>query len=57
MVKMIWSENQESMVVKGFTYKGKHYTWCESDELYYRDDVDDSYFMEIPTRAMLDRGL
>lgn len=57
MAKMIWSENQESMVVKGFVYRGKHYTWCEADELYYRDDVDDIYLMEIPAEAKLDRGL
>jgi hypothetical protein len=51
----IWSENQETMIDKGFTYKGKHYTWDEADEVYYRDDVDDNYFMEIPEGAKIDR--
>jgi len=51
----IWSENQEAIIDKGFTYKGKHYTWDEADEVYYRDDVDDNYFMEIPEGAKIDR--
>ena len=54
MAKMIWSENTGDMVYKGFTYKGKHYTWAEADELYYRDEVDDTYLMEIPKEADLD---
>ena len=51
----IWSENAESMIEKGFTYKGKHYTWDEADEVYYRDDVDDTCLMEIPKEAEDDR--
>lgn len=54
-MKMVWSEVNEAMVVKGFTFKNKHYTWCESDEVYYRDDVDDTYMMEIPAGAVEDR--
>lgn len=55
MIKKIWSESQESMVVKGFTYRGKHYTWNDMDEVYYLDEADDSYFMEIPDGAEVDR--
>lgn len=54
MGKMIWSENEGAMIYKGFTYRGKHYTWDEADEVYYRDDVDDTYLMEIPKEAELD---
>ena len=41
IIDMIYSPYLECMIEKGFTYKGHHYTWCESDLVYYRDDVDD----------------
>lgn len=37
----IFSETIGEMIPKGFTRKNRHYTWCESDAVYYRDDVDD----------------
>ena len=51
---MIWSESQERMVNKGFTLNGRHYTWNDADEVYYRDDTDDTCYMEIPKGAKLD---
>lgn len=50
---MIWSESLEKMVHSGFTIKDdddidKHYSWNEEDGLYYNDDTDEDYFMEVP---------
>lgn len=41
------------MVAKGFYYKQHHYSWNEADMLYYRDDVDDAWFEEIPEGAVI----
>ena len=47
------SDSFDEMVQKDFTYKGKHYTWNDSDCLYYNDNGDeDDYFMEIPEGAI-----
>lgn len=52
-MKMIWSENEERMIHKGFTFivykrNGKeykeHFTWNEEDELYYNDETDEDYY-------------
>ena len=51
---MIYSDSLECMVHKGFTYKGKHYTWNDADCVYYWDESDDDYYMEIPDRALVD---
>lgn len=58
MVKMIYSDYMECMIVAGFTVTktyedGKvvshHYTWNEIDLVYYNDDVDGVLFDELPT--------
>jgi hypothetical protein len=56
---MIYSEYNEGMIHKGFTYGHKHYTWCEADEMYWRDDVEgdgyDIYQAEsLSNRCMID---
>lgn len=49
----IWSDSMECMIAKGFFFKKHHYTWNEADMLYYRDDVDDAWFEEIPEGAVI----
>lgn len=39
----------------GFIYKNKHYTYNFQDEVFYRNDVDDECFMEIPKDALIDK--
>ena len=62
--KMIYSDYLGTMIPAGFTIrkvlfdrqgnepykicKQKHYTWDETDLLYYSDEIDDDYYMEIP---------
>ena len=53
-MKKIYSEYLEEMIAKGFTLNGKHYTWNETDLVYYRDDVDDRYLEEMPKEATPD---
>lgn len=42
--------------ITGFIYKNKHYTWHEADLVYYDDEVDDSWFEEIPKVAKKDKN-
>lgn len=55
MAKMIWSEAQEKMVVKGFSRSANgfraHYTWNDDDEVYYNDEDEEDYYMTIPASA------
>lgn len=48
----IYSDSLDEMVLKGFTYKGKHYTWNDPDCVYYQDDVDDEWYDEVPEGAI-----
>lgn len=57
MEKMIYSETCGGMIVKGFTRirrrgdvvtSNRHYTWDESDAVYWNDEVDDDYYMDKP---------
>jgi hypothetical protein len=48
-MKMIWSNTVGKMIGKGFMRPLKnggyrHYTWNESDAVYWADDVDDRYY-------------
>lgn len=43
-MKMIWSDNNNRMIHKGFTYHNKHFTWNESDEMYYYDESEELRF-------------
>ena len=44
---MVWSGANGIMIHRGFTRKGKHYTWNEADEVYYNDENDeDFYFLQ-----------
>jgi hypothetical protein len=48
-MKKIWSDTVGAMIPKGFKRKLKdrdcrHYTWNESDAVYWADDVDDRYY-------------
>lgn len=71
MSNFIWSDTVGTMIPKGFTtqvvlfdcsrlrpYQVKrsfHWTWCEADGVYYRDDVDDIMRFECPKNG--ERGL
>ncbi len=59
MMKMIYSDSLNEMVVYGFRMKLKrggytHYTWSDADCVYWNDDVDDKYYMEVPKNAIID---
>jgi hypothetical protein len=48
-MKKIWSDTVGAMIPRGFKRKLKdgdyrHYTWNESDAVYWADDVDDRYY-------------
>ena len=51
---MIYSDSLECMVHKGFSYHHSHYTWNDEDCVYWNDDTDDDYYMEIPSDAIPD---
>ena len=55
---MIYSEYLGVMIIKGFYMKKKngeyrHYTWSDSDCLYWSDDEDCFCYYEIPSNAIL----
>ncbi len=50
----VYSDSLGEMVVKGFSYKGNHYTWNDFDCVYYADDSDECYYMDIPKGAIAD---
>lgn len=54
MAKMIYSDYLEEMVVSGFTVGETHYSWNEIDLVYWSDETDDDYYMEVPKSAILD---
>ena len=54
-MRMIYSDSLNEMIIKGFTYKSKHYTWNDLDCVYYCDNVDDTYFFEVPINAKIDQ--
>lgn len=58
MGKMIYSDTCGRMIPSGFKRLKKdgeyrHYTWSEDDAVYWADDVDDRYFMEIPENNVI----
>ena len=55
---MVYSEMLGGMIIKGFYMKKKngesrHYTWNESDCVYWADDVDDRFYYELPKNAII----
>lgn len=54
MARMTWSRSLDTCVEAGFTFRGTHYEWNDFDCLYYSDDSDEDYFMEIPRKAVVD---
>ena len=55
---MVYSEMLGGMIIKGFYMKKKngqyrHYTWNESDCVYWADDVDDRFYYELPENAII----
>ena len=57
MNNMIYSDSLGGMIIKGFYMKKingeyRHYTWNDEDCVYWADDVDDRYYMEIPKNAI-----
>lgn len=44
----IYSEVLDEVIQRSFTHKKHGYTWNEDDLLWYRDDTDERWFMEIP---------
>ena len=55
MPKKIWSRTKGRMIPEGFTYRKHHYTWCEEDQVYWRDDMKDRYREKVPREAILDK--
>ena len=54
----IYSEFLGAMIIKGFYMKKKngeyrHYTWNDSDCVYWADDVDDRFYFEVPKNALI----
>lgn len=47
-MKYIYSHSLDDIVLKAFYYKGKHYTWNDIDCVYYDDDTEENYFMDVP---------
>lgn len=52
-MKHIYSNSLNCMVVKEFIYKGKHYTWNDTDCLYYWNESDETWLEEIPDGAII----
>ena len=57
--KMVYSDSLDEYVIAGFTIEDeeegtKHYTWYDDDCVYYWDEADDDYYMEVPKGAKLD---
>ena len=55
---MVYSEMLGGMIIKGFYMKMRnqqyrHYTWDESDCVYWADDVDDRFYYDVPKNAIL----
>ena len=55
---MIYSESLGELIIKGFYLKKKngeyrHYTWNDSDCVYWADDVDDRFYYDVPQKAIL----
>ena len=42
---------EETPEVTEFEYKGNIYVWNEDDEVYYNENSDEDYFMEVPKGA------
>lgn len=55
MSNYIFSESLGELVIYGFMYNGRHYTWNDMDCVYYRDDVDDICVDYPPALAEVDR--
>ena len=54
MARMTWSRSLDDCVYAGFTFKKKHYEWDDIDCVYYSDDSDEDFFMEVPRTAVVD---
>lgn len=57
--KMVYSESLDEDVIAGFTIEDEeegtmHYSWHDEDCVYYWDDSDESFYMEVPKGAKLD---
>lgn len=55
---MIYSESLGEIIIMGFYMKKKngeyrHYTWNDSDSVYWADDVDDRFYYEVLQNAIL----
>ena len=52
MMKMVYSDSLDEMVVQQFTYKGHLYVWNDEDCVYYDEtEGDESYLFEVPANA------
>ena len=55
---MIYTESLGFMIIEDFYMKKKngeyrHFTWSDSDCVYWADDDDDRFYYEIPQNAIL----
>ena len=48
----VWSKNLNDLVVREFFYRGDKYIWNEDDCVYYHEDTNEKYFMEMPKNAI-----
>lgn len=53
----IYSENLDKIIVEYFyvrskTYGYKKYVWNDEDLLYYWEEADDDFYMEVPRHAL-----
>lgn len=53
-MKTIYSDYLEKKIPVGFTVDTVHYSWCEEDLVYWNDETEEDYYMEVPTNADLD---
>lgn len=57
--KMVYSDSLDEDVIAGFTIEDEeegtmHYSWHDEDCVYYWDDSDESFYMEVPKGAVVD---
>ena len=50
-MKYIYSESLNDMVVESFYWNGHHYTWNDTDCVFYNDKSDEDYWMMVPDDA------
>lgn len=50
--RMVYSSSLDEIVVKEFICMGRKYIWNDLDCVYYWEESDESWFYEVPTKAI-----